>query len=126
MEVYRRKLRELRDVIEPVFFRLEETAARPQLVNDTVTFITEARALVAKWNTTHPQVSEGRAYQLCFLFLGFCALFCGRDIRDTGRFGSGARRLAWGFCASTHRLPASQPHRAAGNTPAPHNRRQGL
>jgi hypothetical protein len=57
VDVYKRKLKELKDVIEPVFFRLEEHRGRPQLVNDSATFIAQAKAIVSKWNTTHPQVS---------------------------------------------------------------------
>lgn len=56
MEVYRLKLKELRDVVEPVFHRLEELRARPSLVNDTNTFVSSAKEMVAKWAITHPQV----------------------------------------------------------------------
>ena len=68
VETYRKKLGELKIIGEPMFYRVAEIAARPQLLNDTLSFLNSSRGLVALWETTSPQV---RVILLlhCFLVL---------------------------------------------------------
>lgn len=58
MELYRKKLRDVKDAVEPPLARLDEATARPGAINDTRTFVEQAKSIVARWNFTHPQVSR--------------------------------------------------------------------
>jgi hypothetical protein len=57
METYKARLREVKEVVEPVFFRLVELEERPKLLNDTQAFITASYKLMGAWKTSHPQIN---------------------------------------------------------------------
>jgi len=84
-------------LIEPIWHRVDEATARPQLLNTTATFVDTARAMVAGWATSHPQVRRS------LLPVAAELLYCryGRPSQEP-RTGCGGQRR--GFA------PASAPH----------------
>jgi hypothetical protein len=53
---YKGKLAEVEGLVEPLYFRLEEAAKRPEAVAMAEKRLKDIRLLVAKWETSLPQV----------------------------------------------------------------------
>ena len=54
---YKNKLAESKASVDPIFVRVEELKARPQLLENTKSTIDAWYEMIAAWNRTHPQVS---------------------------------------------------------------------
>ena len=65
MAAYAAKLAEVKGVVAPVFARLDEAKARPQLIEQTRERIDNFREMVGAWNITHPQVRNARPRVPC-------------------------------------------------------------
>jgi DNA repair ATPase RecN len=55
-EVYKTKLGEVEGLVEPLYFRLDESTKRPEAVAMAEKRLKDIKLLVAKWETTLPQV----------------------------------------------------------------------
>lgn len=55
---YKGKLAEVEGLVEPLYFRLEEAAKRPEAVAMAEKRLKDIRLLVAKWETSLPQVKR--------------------------------------------------------------------
>ena len=57
-EVYKTKHGEVEGLVEPLYFRLDEAIKRPEAVAMAEKRLKDIKLLVAKWETTLPQVVE--------------------------------------------------------------------
>ena len=66
---YKNKLAESKTSVDPIFARVEELKARPQLIENTRSTIDAWYEMIAAWNRTHPQVSIRISVFLIFLLI---------------------------------------------------------
>jgi hypoxia up-regulated 1 len=66
---YKNKLSESKASVDPIFARVEELKARPQLLENTRSTVEAWYEMISAWNRTHPQVSIRFLFFCCFLLL---------------------------------------------------------